>query len=106
MVVSPLPPAAAPALSERPRLLFFYSSVSGRCRRAEGFLAQVLQRRRNHDTFTILRVPIDERPEVAERFGVHEVPALVVVQGSRIVRRIVAPAGCRSIERQLADWLH
>ena len=33
----------------RPRLVFFYSPVCGRCRRAEGLLAQVLQRRHNHE---------------------------------------------------------
>ena len=46
--------SAAPALDHvetKPRLVFFHSSVSGACRRAEGFLAQVLQRRRNHVSF-------------------------------------------------------
>ena len=47
----------------RPRLVFFYSPVSGRCRRAEGFLAQVLQRRHNHETFDLHRVSVDTRPD-------------------------------------------
>jgi hypothetical protein len=34
------------AASDRPQLLFFYSPISGSSRRTEGFLAQVLQRRR------------------------------------------------------------
>ncbi len=40
----------------RPRLLFFFSSTSGPSRRAEGFLAQVLQRRANHSSFELVRV--------------------------------------------------
>ena len=48
----------------QPGLVFFYSSVSGACRRAEGFLAQVLQRRRNHETFRLYRVDQEERPVV------------------------------------------
>ena len=37
-------------------LAFFFSPRSGRSRRAEGYLAEVLQRRRNHDTFKVVRV--------------------------------------------------
>jgi hypothetical protein len=38
---------------DRPRLVFVYSDSSGLSRRADGFLAQVLQRRRNHETFAV-----------------------------------------------------
>ena len=52
----------------KPGLVFFHSGVSGRCRRVEGFLAQVLQRRRNHETFTLYRVAREGRPDLVERF--------------------------------------
>jgi hypothetical protein len=46
--------AAAGALrTARPRLLLFHSRVSGRCRRVDAFLAQVLQRRSNHAIFAL-----------------------------------------------------
>ena len=38
--------------------------MSGSCRRVEGFLAQVLQRRRNHGTFKLYRVDEKARPEM------------------------------------------
>ena len=106
MASSPLQAAVAPDLVERPRLILFYSSVSGRCRRAEGHLAQVLQHRRNHDTFELIRVAVDRRPDLAERFLVDEVPTLLVVQDRRVQKRIVAPSGCRELEAQLAPWLN
>jgi len=90
---------------ERPQLIFFHSPVSGRCRRVEGFMAQVLQRRRNHDTFDLVRVSVDSHPELAERFGVERLPTLCVVEGRKLRRRIVAPGGCRDIERELELWL-
>src|SRR5579875_2608140 len=43
------PPEAETDRRPRPKLLFFYSAHSGQCRRAEALLAQVLQRRHNHD---------------------------------------------------------
>lgn len=96
-------PGAVP--HRKPRLVFFYSARSGRCRRVEGFLAQVLQRRQNHDTFDLVRVSVDRRPDLAERFGVESVPTLFVVEGRRARKRIVSPRGCRELEEDLQPWL-
>ena len=90
----------------KPQLLLFSSRISGRCRRVDGFLAQVLQRRANHATFELARVDAEERPELHESFGIDEVPTLVVVEGGKIRGRVVDPSGCKAIERFLAPWLH
>ena len=50
-----------------PRLVFFHSALSGHCRRVEGFLAQVLQRRRNHGTFDVVKVAEEEHPDLLFR---------------------------------------
>ena len=91
--------------TERPRLVFFYSRLSGSCRRAEGFLAQVLQRRRNHGTFRLYRVEQDDRPDLVERFAVKTLPTLVVVEGRAVRAKLERPRGCRDIESFLAPWL-
>ncbi len=89
----------------KPRLIFFTSSVSGHCRRVEGFLAQVLQRRKNHGTFRLLRVDETERPDLVKRFRVTELPTLVVVEGRSEKARLERPRGCRDIEKLLSPWL-
>ncbi len=71
----------------------------------EGFLAQVLQRRGNHNTFRIYRVPTDDRPDLVERFGIEKVPTFVVVEGRRVHGRLETPRGCEEIESFLAPWL-
>lgn len=93
-------------VAEQPRLVFFHSSVSGYCRRVEGFLAQVLQRRGNHQTFRLLRVATEERPDLVARFAIETVPTLVVVDGKRVSGRLEVPRGCEEIEHFLAPWLH
>jgi len=90
----------------KPRLVFFHSSYSGQCRRVEGFLAQVLQRRRNHGTFQLYRVAEEERPDLVERFEVGAMPTLVVVEGRQVRARLERPRGCRDIEAFLAPWLN
>jgi thioredoxin-like negative regulator of GroEL len=99
-------PAAIATGVAKPGLVFFHSRLSGNCRRVEGFLAQVLQRRRNHSTFRLYHVAQEERPDLLERFAVDSVPTLVVVE-NRIVRaRLERPRGCRDIEAFLAPWLN
>jgi len=92
--------AIAP-LRERPLLLFFTSQTNGRCRRTEGFLAQVLQRRHNHETFSLRFVEQAQHPDLIERFRVSTTPTLMVVRGT-----LVEPHGCEEIQAFLAPWLH
>jgi thioredoxin-like negative regulator of GroEL len=89
----------------KPRLVFFQSKYSGKSRRVEGFVAQVLQRRRNHGTFVMHQVDADERPDLVEKFRIDEVPTLVVVDGRHVKGRLSHPRGCRDIEDLLAPWL-
>ncbi len=89
----------------RPRLVIFYSHHSGASRRVEGYLAQVLQRRHNHGTFAIVRIDIDERPELATRFKVTTLPTLVVIDGNRVRARLSEPRGCTQIAELLRPWL-
>jgi thioredoxin-like negative regulator of GroEL len=98
---------AIPTLEhQQPKLVFFHSTLSGQCRRVEGFLAQVLQRRRNHGTFKVVPVAEEERPDLLEQFKVGAVPTLVVVQGKAVAGRLERPRGCRDIEGFLAPWLN
>ena len=93
-------------IAAKPGLVFFHSTQSGSCRRAEGFLAQVLQRRRNHETFKLYRVAREERPDLIERFAIEKLPTLLVVQGKHVRARLEKPRGCRDIEAFLQPWLN
>ncbi|HZC30951.1 MAG TPA: thioredoxin family protein [Gaiellaceae bacterium] len=97
--------STASVTAEKPGLVFFTSSVSGSCRRVEGFIAQVLQRRRNHGTFRLYKVDERERPDLVERFQVDTLPTLVVVQSKVVRARLERPRGCKDIESFLAPWL-
>lgn len=91
--------------AERPRLFFFYGRTSGHSRRVEAYLAQVLQRHRNHSTFRLIRVAVEDHRELAERFEITELPTLVVVDGTRARARLEAPRDRASIENALSPWL-
>jgi hypothetical protein len=89
----------------RPLLILFTSQTEGRSRRAVGFLAQVLQRRRIHDTFSVRYVAREEHPDLLERFRVAQTPTIVVVEEKRVRGRLTQPRGCDEIQTFLAPWL-
>jgi hypothetical protein len=93
------------AAERRPRLLFFYGERDGYSRRVEGFLAQVMQRRKNHDTFVVHRIETSRAAQLAERFRVDDVPTILVVDERRVRARLVRPTGCADLKRALAPWL-
>jgi hypothetical protein len=71
----------------------------------EGFVAQVLQRRRNHDTFKYYAVAREKRPDLVSKFGIEVIPTLAVLEDQRIAALLEGPRGCGEIETFLAPWL-
>src|SRR5260221_2688080 len=80
--------SGGPAVQDdvRPLLVFFYSPRSGPARRMESLLAHLARKER--DRLRIKRVDVEAHPELPERFGVTEVPSVVVVKAKRVVDRI------------------
>jgi len=91
--------------STKPLLILFTAVRDGPSRRTEGHLAQVLQRRRNHATFSIRKVTSETRPDLLDRFRIDRTPTLVVVDGNRVRGRLPQPRGCEEIKTFLAPWL-
>jgi thioredoxin-like negative regulator of GroEL len=89
----------------QPLLVFFTSTTNGHCRRAEGYLAQVLQRRRNHETFKVRMIAREERPDLLDRFRIDTTPTLLVVDEKVVKAKLVQPRGCGDIQAFLAPWL-
>jgi thioredoxin-like negative regulator of GroEL len=96
---------AVETTSDKPGLVYFHSSRSGKCRRIEGYIAQVLQHRRNHDTFKYYTVAQEERPDLLEKFGIELTPTIVVLQDRTVAARLESPRGSKEIERFLQPWL-
>jgi thioredoxin-like negative regulator of GroEL len=89
----------------KPGLVYFHSSRSGKCRRIEGYIAQVLQHRRNHDTFKYYAVAQEERPDLLAKFGIDFTPTIVVLERQAVAARLEGPRGSKDIARFLQPWL-
>ncbi len=50
-------------------------------------------------------IPREDYPERFARFGIEQVPTLVVIEGKTVRGRLETPRSCREIERFLKPWL-
>lgn len=86
--------------TDLPLLVFFWSERSGPARRMESLLAHLARKER--ERLRIRRIDVDASPELAERFGVEQVPTLVLVKDRRVVSRLDGRMSAPKIEAMLA----
>src|ERR1700751_45102 len=91
------------APDKRPQLVFFTSRRSGPARRMESLLAHIARKERSR--LRISKIDVDDRPELAERVRVQQVPSLALVVGKRGVSRIAGRAPAPGIESMLEPHL-
>jgi thioredoxin-like negative regulator of GroEL len=84
-------------------LVFFTSRRSGPARRMESLLAHIARKERG--ALRVKKVDVDERPDVAKRFSVGEVPSLALVSGKRVVARLDGRSTAPKIESMLDLYL-
>jgi len=87
----------------RQLLIFFTSQRSGPARRMESLLAHIARKER--ELLAVRKVDVDERPDLADRFQVGKVPALVLVKDRRVVARLDGRVTTPRIEQMLESHL-
>jgi thioredoxin-like negative regulator of GroEL len=92
-------------IEDRPRLVVFFSGRSGVCRRIDAYLADVLQRGRNHETFALVRIDVEARRDLAERFNVTALPTYLVIEDRKVRARLEEPQSSYEIAHGLGPWL-
>jgi thioredoxin-like negative regulator of GroEL len=88
---------------ERPTLVFFTSQRSGPARRMESLLAHIARKER--ERLRVSKVDVNDRPDLAQRFRVAQVPSLALVVERRVVSRLDGRATAPRIESMLKPHL-
>ena len=88
---------------DKPLLVFFTSERSGPARRMESLLAHLARKERTR--VRVMRVEVEEQPELAQKFRVTDVPTLVLVKRKKVVDRLDGRASAPKIESMLARHL-
>jgi thioredoxin-like negative regulator of GroEL len=88
---------------DKPLLVFFTSERSGPARRMESLLAHLARKERTR--VRVMRVEVEEQPELTQRFRVEDVPTLVLVKRKKVVDRLDGRASAPKIEAMLSRHL-
>jgi thioredoxin 1 len=86
--------------SDRPTLVDFYADWCGPCRAMESVvneLAGDLEGRAY-----VVKVNVDEAPELAARFGVESIPTFIVVRGGHAAQRLVGVQAKQALAAAIA----
>ena len=70
--------------SEKPVLLDFYASWCGPCRMVLPIVDEIA---RENPQLSVVKVNVDEHPQLAEQFDVMSVPTLIVMKNGQVTNR-------------------
>lgn len=83
-------------LSEKPVLVDFWASWCGPCRMVGPIIDEIAA---EHPEYKVVKINVDEEPELASRYQVVSIPTLMVVKNGQIVSQ---SAGARPKNQILA----
>ena len=72
--------------SQKPVLIDFFADWCGPCRRMLPIIEQLAEER---DDIKVVKINVDEEPELATRFGIVSTPTLVVMKDGKITNQVL-----------------
>jgi thioredoxin 1 len=85
--------------SETPVIVDFWAEWCGPCRAVSPVLDQIADER--SDELRVVKVNIDEEPELAERYGILPIPTIVLFKGGEPAAAAIGAQPKRLLEQSL-----
>ena len=85
--------------SERPVIVDFWAEWCGPCRAVSPILAQIAEERA--DELRVVKVNIDEEPELRQRYGILSIPTILLFKGGEPAAAAIGAQPKQMLERSL-----
>ncbi|TDC49020.1 thioredoxin [Jiangella ureilytica] len=88
--------------SDKPVLVDFWAEWCGPCRMIAPVLEEIAK---SQDNLEIVKLNVDENPEIAASYRITSIPALNVYSGGQVVKQIVGAKPKAALLNDLADYV-
>ncbi|WP_030163279.1 thioredoxin [Spirillospora albida] len=89
--------------NDKPVLVDFWAEWCGPCRMVAPILEEISQA--HGDKIEIVKLNIDENPQVAAKYGIMQIPTMNVYRGGEVVKQIMGAKPKAALLRELNEFI-
>jgi thioredoxin len=89
--------------SDKPVIVDYWAEWCGPCRMVAPVLEEIAQE--HGDKINVVKLNIDENPEVSQRYGILQIPTMNVFSGGEVVKQIIGAKPKAALLRELSEYL-
>ena len=89
--------------ADKPIMVDFWAEWCGPCRAVSPILDKIAEE--NADKLSIVKLNVDDNPEIAMKYGITSIPAMYVFKDGEVVKRVIGAKPKPALEADLAEFL-